>query len=45
MECNINAPVAGTVTTVFYQNGDMVEDGAQLIQLTPSLTLDNKEHA
>ncbi|KXO12627.1 Methylcrotonyl-CoA carboxylase biotin-containing subunit [Moritella sp. JT01] len=45
MECNINAPVAGTVTTVFYQDGDMVKDGAQLIQLTPSLTLDNKEHA
>ncbi|NVK88583.1 MAG: acetyl-CoA carboxylase biotin carboxyl carrier protein subunit, partial [Gammaproteobacteria bacterium] len=32
MEHTIKAPADGTVTELLYQQGDLVEDGAELVQ-------------
>jgi 3-methylcrotonyl-CoA carboxylase alpha subunit len=43
MECNITAPFAGKVTEIFYQAGDRVKDGAQLLALTQATELTKED--
>ena len=35
MEHTIRAPVAGTVNAFYYQGGDLVDGGAELLDFTP----------
>ncbi len=35
MEYSIKAPTAGTVNQLFYASGDLVQDGAELVDFTP----------
>ena len=36
MEHTIRAPVAGTVNSFYYQSGDLVDGGAELLDFTPA---------